>query len=47
MKHLLLLIVTLLYFGQALVYYFTEQKGLALAFIGYSIGNIGLMMASK
>jgi hypothetical protein len=40
---LMLVIVTLIYTGTAVAYQLADRPGMALAFLGYMLANIGLI----
>lgn len=40
-------IVTVIYCGVAISFWFEGKPGMALTFLGYSVANVGLIWASK
>lgn len=45
MSKALIILVTLIYLGVAVSYFFESNKGMALVFFGYALANCGLLMA--
>lgn len=41
----LVAITTLIYAGTAIAHWFDEQPGLSIAFAGYALANVGLIIA--
>ena len=47
MSQWLIAIIGFVYLIVAISLWFEEKQGLAIAFLGYSIGNVGLFLAAK
>jgi len=47
MSGTLIAVVTIIYLGVALSFYLEGKVGMAITFAGYSVANVGLILASK
>ena len=47
MSNTLIAVVTIIYFLVALSFYLEGKVGMAITFVGYTIANVGLILANK